>query len=771
MFTSYILMYNAAMNLKTLFSKLKEIQIIDESIITTLYLLSSRSLVVLILLAALTTVALYPVLHNTILLWFFILLLITVYRLYSAYQFKENPQKYSMSTWYKLFVWNAMITAVVFTTIGFIFIHQVDSYYQLYILAVLLGLSSGSAVSLSPDIRLNIAYAGILLFPFIVTMIFFKDTPLHLILAISLVLYFIAQVTTIYRIYTQKEEFNTLQSEHMLLHSLFKNAPHSIFTYNKDLVVLEANEKLHELFEHDIEKMTGVNLNQLPDNRVLGALQNALTQGPQTYEGPYVSLKGKDFWIDAKAFSFSDTSNRIAGGVGMIEDKTKEHAALKELEYMVQHDVLTGLLNRRGFKQHVEKLVNHKKHETYFSILFYLDLNQFKSINDSLGHAIGDDVLLIVSKRLRNILDKKCIVSRLGGDEFIVVIPHISEDKDIATKKAQEFSRELQDIFIEPFIIKEMQLHIRSSIGIVLMEPGYTNTDEIIRHADLSMYQAKIANDHVSYYNSSLDKQQKDLFLLQHDLAYAIEKNQFELFFQPIVTIKKDKLFSAEALIRWRHPTKGLLSPADFIPLALKAGLLSQITWWVLDNVCQHISQWKKESRWKLEYVSINVNAQQFVEHNFVTEFLKRLKVHGLETSDIMVEITERSLIDNFDNTQDIINELRRKGVKCAVDDFGIGYSSLSYLKKLSFNTLKIDREFIKDIVSNPEELHLVSTILDIGRQFNYNIVIEGIEDKKQKELLLGLDNKLRYQGYHFSKPLHTEAFSQKFLKAPNEEV
>jgi diguanylate cyclase (GGDEF)-like protein/PAS domain S-box-containing protein len=753
------------MNLKTLSSKIKELQLIDESTIRALYTLSSRSLLVLILLAALTTVALYPLLDNAIILWFFVIAVLTGYRLYSAYQFKVNTEKHSMSAWYKKFILSSVASAFIFSTIGFIFIHQVDHYYQVYILAVLLGLSSGSAVSLSPDIRLNIAYAGILLFPLIITLLFLDDTPLNLILAISLFLYFIAQVTTIYKIYTQKKEFNTLQSEHMLLHSLFKNAPHGIFTFDKNLEVLECNTQLHELFEHNKEDVVGMNLNTLPDGRILEALKNSLTQGPQSYVGPYVALNNKHFWIDAKAFSFSDTANRILGGVGMIEDKTKEHTALTDLEYMVQHDVLTGLLNRRGFKNHVEKLVNNAKHETYFSILFYLDLNQFKSINDSLGHAVGDEILLLVSERLRKLLNDKSIASRLGGDEFIIVIPHVSEDKDIANQKAQEFSRELQDIFIEPFIIKEMQLHIKSSIGIVLMEPSDTDTDEIIRHADLSMYKAKIANDHVSYYDASLDEQQKDLFLLQHDLAYAIEKNQFELFFQPIVTINKDKLFSAEALIRWKHPTKGLLSPADFIPLALKAGLLSKVTWWVLDNVCQHISQWKKEDRWKLKYVSINVNAHQFVEHNFVTEFLRRLKVHGLETKDIMVEITERSLIDNFYNTQGIINELRRKGVKCAVDDFGIGYSSLSYLKKLSFNTLKIDREFIKDIVSNPEELHLVSTILDIGRQFNYNIVIEGIEDKKQKELLLALDKKLRYQGYHFSKPLHAEEFREQFLK------
>ncbi len=753
------------MNLQTLSAKVKELQTIDESVITTLYTLSSRSLFVLLLLTALTTIALYPILHSSIVVWFVLLGGLTGYRLYSAYCFKQNPEKYSMAVWYEKFMLTAIITAVIFSTIGFIFIHQVDYYYQLYILAVLLGLSSGSTVSLSPDIRLNTVYAAILLFPLTITMLFLDDTPLHLILAVSIILYFIAQVTTIYKIYTQKKEFNNLQSEHMFLHSLFKNAPLGIFTYNKDLVVLESNEHLHSLFEHKEERIIGMNLNNLPDCRILGTLENSLTKGPQSYEGPYTSLKGKHFWIEAKAFSFTDADNRTLGSVGMIEDKTKEHLALKELEYMVEHDVLTGLLNRRGFKSHIENLVKNRKHETFFSILFYLDLNQFKSINDSLGHAVGDDVLLSVSKRLIKLLDKACMVSRLGGDEFIIVVPHISEDRNITNKEAHGFSKQIQDIFLEPFIIKEMHLHIQSSMGIVLVEPGYTNAEEIMRHADLSMYQAKMTHEHVSFYDSSLDKQQKDLFLLQHDLAYALEKNQLELFFQPIVTIKEDGLISAEALIRWQHPTKGLLSPDYFIPLAIKAGLLPKITWWVLDSVCQYIALWKKENQWKLEYISINVNAQQFVENNFAIEFLRKLKENGLETKDIMIEITERSLIDNFSNTKDVINALRREGVKCAIDDFGIGYSSLSYLKKLSFNTLKIDREFIKDIVSNPNELHLVSTILDIGRQFNYNIVVEGIEDEKQKKLLLELDDKLRYQGYHFSKPLHAKEFRQAFLK------
>ena len=437
---------------------------------------------------------------------------------------------------------------------------------------------------------------------------------------------------------------------------------------------------------------------------------------------------------------------------------------------MVEHDVLTGLLNRRGFTQYMDNLVKKIEHETYYSILFFLDLDEFKAINDSLGHEIGDKVLLSVSERLIKALKreetvkKEATVSRLGGDEFIIVIPFISKDKSVVEAGAKIYAEVIKNLFKEPYIINNMPLHMKASIGIVMIEPNYTNTIEIIRHADLSMYQAKSTNNHISYYDESLDKKQKELFLLQQELAYATDKNQLELFLQPIVKMKNEKLLSAELLIRWNHPSRGLLAPQEFIPLVIKAGLLSKITWWIIDKVCEQIVQWKSNEQWKLNYVSININAEQLIEKNFSNEFLSKLKTNGISTSEMVLEITERSLIDNFVNTQGVITELRNHGVKCAIDDFGIGYSSLSYLKKLSFDILKIDREFVKDLGQKPKEIALIKTILDIGRQFNYNIVIEGIDKEEQKNLLLEIDEDLEYQGYYLSKPLHVDAFTKKFL-------
>ena len=752
------------MNINTIINKIKSLQNINETTVKSFYALSVRNLIVVFLLTLAITVALYPMLKMKIVVWFILLGTLIIYRIYCANEYKKNPGKYSVISWYQRFVLSAILTAILYASIGFIHIHMLEPYYQLFIVSVMVGLSSGAAFALSADVRLSIVYLSILILPLITTLLFLVDMPLHFLLAYSVFIYYIAQIVIINYIHKQKKEVEALETQHTLLHSFFKNAPLGIFTFNKDLTITDCNEQLTVLFDHKAHSIIGMSLNDIPDKRPINALKGSLTKGIQIYKGPYVSLSGENFQIEAKAFSYLDGQDNIKGGIGIIEDKTTEYLALQKLEHMVEHDVLTDLLNRRGFTNYMKEVIRDPKHNEYFSILFYLDLNQFKGINDSLGHAVGDEVLIDISKRLRQVLGKECMISRLGGDEFIIMAAHVSKDEAPTKQKTEEYSNTIKSIFSEPCVIRDMYLHIRASIGIVILNPGYNDTEEIIRHADLTMYHAKNTVNHTSYYNSLLDEKQKDLFILQQNLVYATDNNQLKLFFQPIVKMKNEKILSAEVLLRWEHPTRGLLTPEMFIPLALKAGLLSKITWWLIDSVCQQIATWKKENVWNLEYISININSAQLIENHFAKEFYKNLKKYQLSTNDIMIEITERSLIDNFSNTQGIINDLRSHGVKCAIDDFGIGYSSLSYLKKLSFHTLKIDREFIKDIGRSPKELVLVSTILDIGRQFDYNIVIEGIENDQQKQALLALDDELNYQGYFYSKPISANEFRRKFM-------
>ena len=433
---------------------------------------------------------------------------------------------------------------------------------------------------------------------------------------------------------------------------------------------------------------------------------------------------------------------------------------------------LTSLLNRRGLKEFVNDFMTKKEHGNMYSLLVYLDLNKFKNINDSLGHKAGDKLLISIANRLKIFVKKSCLVSRFGGDEFIIVSPFVAHSKEKAEEESKVCIERIQKAFMDSFDIDDMKLSIKTSIGIVIIEPESINIDEIIRYADIAMYQAKRDSiNYISYYDTNLDQERKKIFTLQHDLRHASHNGELEVYLQPLVKIDKNELYAAESLLRWDHPKLGFLSPVEFIPLAIETGLISEITWWLVEEVCKFISDMKRKGLWKLNYISINVNAKQLLLNQFVDEFLNMLSKYELDYSDIMIEITERSIIDNFEDTQDVIDLLRAKGIRCAIDDFGIGYSSLSYLKKLSFDTLKIDMAFIKNIQHEPDDMALLKTILKIGKQFNYHIVVEGIEEEIQRKLVLDIDKDLVYQGFLFSKAIPMDTFTGeifgKVIKVP----
>jgi diguanylate cyclase (GGDEF)-like protein len=512
--------------------------------------------------------------------------------------------------------------------------------------------------------------------------------------------------------------------------------------------------------------MIGLDLHLLPDQSPLEVIKAASTDGIQTYVGPYLSMKGVEYWIEAKCFPVHDESDRVIGGISLLEDKTKEHEALQKLKYLAAHDALTKLSNRRGFKAFMEILVEDEKHHTDYSLLFYLDLNRFKYINDSLGHTFGDKLLIEVAQRLQSLIDTESNLTRLGGDEFVIVVPFVADQLSKAEACAKRYAERIKQAFEEPFIIDGARLYIKTSIGIVIVEPNFDNVEEIVRFADISMYQAKKhGHDHVSFYNNRLDEERKETFALQQDLAYALEHDLFELYLQPILHIEDDTINAAEALIRWNHPKRGMIQPMDFIPLAIELGMVTEIGWWVLKNVCQTIAHWKEEGIWNLDYISINLNAKHLIKDHFIPQFFEYLEMYGVETRDIKVEITETSLIDNFELTQQVIRELQSRGIKCVIDDFGTGYSSLSYLKKLSFSVLKIDKEFIFDLEHNADNEILIRTIVEIAKQFNYSIVVEGIETSEQKEIIRAIDHNLSYQGFLTSRPIPIRDFRKKYIE------
>ena len=741
-----------------------------------LYRLSEQTLMGIFGLIIVIFYFLYPVVGSPIVVWVAAMIGIVSVRIYHIAQFKKDKKRQeNYLKWYRKFFISSLIKATISSALGFLFIPLVGLTEQMFIIASLIGLSAGAISSLYPDMRLGFIYTVIILLPLSIAVMAVGDIA-HIILSLMLLGYCGIQLMLIYNIHTQNMELEKRQQDIIdaqkelirnkeTFQRFYQQAPIGIMFYDLNLKVTDCNNAFLSLFLRNREEMMGLDMCELPDKTAVEVAEKALSEGFFHYIGPYHSSQGLKYWTEVKSFAISNAKGDIVGGTMMIENKTNEHEAVERLEYLASHDPLTKLLNRRGFKEYMIEMTNDPRHSQYYSTLFYLDLNRFKYINDSLGHSFGDKLLQEVAKRLERFAKNDYRLSRLGGDEFVVVIPFLSKDAHVVEERAKAYSQELDMMFEEPFVIENIRLYMKSGIGVVIIQPGFNDIEEIVRHADISMYQAKKeSHTQISFYNYQLDRERKEIFSLQQDLIYAVEEDLFEIYLQPILRISDDSVHAAEALIRWIHPQKGVLLPDTFIPLAIELGIITEIGWRVFGKVCETISRWKREGIWNLEYISVNIDAKQLIEYNFNERFFGEIERHGIDTKDILVEITETSLIDNFVLAEEIILELRERGIRCAIDDFGTGYSSLSYLKKLSFSILKIDKEFIRDLETHQDSEDLIHTIIKIAKQFNYHVIIEGVENEQQKEIISSIDNTLSYQGYLANHPLSIEAFRDRCM-------
>jgi len=567
-----------------------------------------------------------------------------------------------------------------------------------------------------------------------------------------------------------KEEYQLakrmLSNKEKKLSSLLEQAPIGIFYYDNNLKILKYNTMFKKLFGVT-ENLETFDLNTIEDKEVVNLLQYVIENfsKKETIGSFDFSFHENKIWIELTCSSLMDDNNHIIGGIGTIEDKSKEHSSYEKINYISLHDALTNLPNRRSYQEYMKSLIQKVEHTDFYSSLFYMDLNHFKQINDTFGHVVGDKLLLEVSNRLKSLDIEQKYLSRIGGDEFVLLIPFHTQKYAQAQSEAKKMALAVKELFNDSFQIEGLELFVTSSIGIVIIEPNTNDTEQIIRKADMAMYQTKREGlNNISFYDQSLDLKQQELTSLQHDLKAAIKNNELEVYYQPIVKIKNNSLSAIEALVRWNHPKKGLIMPDRFLPMATESGLITTIGWWIAKEVCSQIYRWKEAKIINFEYISININARQLNEVNFVEQLDSCIKKGKINPSLIKIELTETTLLDNFDKTNSIIKHLKEIGIECSIDDFGTGYSSLSYLKKFSFKVLKIDQLFTKDILINQDNRELVKSIIEIGKQFDYKIIIEGVETEQQREALLELDSSIYYQGYLCSKAIPAKEFEQKFL-------
>jgi diguanylate cyclase (GGDEF)-like protein/PAS domain S-box-containing protein len=472
-------------------------------------------------------------------------------------------------------------------------------------------------------------------------------------------------------------------------------------------------------------------------------------------EKRYLHKSGHAVWTLLSVSPIRDAQTKSLRLIFQIQDITERKRAEEQLLHDALHDGLTGLPNRALFTDRLKlAIARAKRREDYqFSVLF-LDLDRFKTINDSLGHLVGDQLLIGIARRLETCLRAGDTVARLGGDEFTILLDDLVDADDV-----MQATERIQKELTAPFNLGGHEVFTSVSIGIAPSTTGYERPDDILRDADTAMYRAKTLGKarHVVF-DREMHARAVNLLQLEIDLRRAVERQEFLVYYQPIIKIDTGQLDGFEALVRWRHPKHGLISPMDFIPVAEETGLIIPIGQWVLAEACRQVCEWQKEfPTYPPLSISVNLSARQFTQPDLVKQVQNALAETGLNPRSLKLEITETVVMENSEVAIEMLKELRTLGVELSIDDFGTGYSSLSYLHCFPVSTLKVDRSFVNQMTDYNDNMELVRTIITLARSLGMEVVAEGIETESQLAQLKALECE-RGQGYYFSKPMSAEA-------------
>ncbi len=702
--------------------------------------------------------------------WSLLLLGIIIFRLRRVQHFLKNdiPGKLNAlraRRLYRNFFIMAMITALLAGIAVPLFAPYLrDIYLQFALYIYSIGIAAGAMAALFPSLKLATSYAVLTTLPLIVHLIRLPDRFALLdglvIILFVVTLTLIAQTTHRYmtQVYEQRKRLLAKEEE---LHALFEQTPTPIFYFDNDLKIRKYNQAFRDFFNVPPDlQMEGFDVTKLRYQKAVDLMREVLETGkPVEYNGLYLStFDPREYWLQAKIAPLFNYNGELIGGIVSFQDRTMEIKSIEYLEQLASLDPLTNLRNRRSLLQRLHSLVEEQRDDSKLSLLYFLDLNQFKPINDTLGHTFGDEVLKEVAELLSSMIPEEAEVFRHGGDEFVILHSYCCRTEEEARETGARFAREINRALERQMIFDQYHLSMHASIGIVIITPEMHDTDEIIRLADISMYQAKSQKLEYAFYNSSMDEHRRKSFFLRQGLSRPELLSQLELHYQPIYGLECRSLIGAEALIRWRHPTLGLLPPAEFIPLAVESGEIRKIGRWAREEVCRTLRELRERGS-DLSFLSTNIDARELGYEDFIPTLEEALSTQNVDPRQLVIEITENSLVDNFENFHSTIERLKSLGIRWAIDDFGIGYSSLSYLERLNFSILKIDRSFVAGITENRNTSFLVTHIGEIASHLGYKVVAEGIETREQLEQLLKIYPEIMCQGFYFERPLPKEAF------------
>jgi diguanylate cyclase (GGDEF)-like protein/PAS domain S-box-containing protein len=540
-----------------------------------------------------------------------------------------------------------------------------------------------------------------------------------------------------------------------------------VWDWNLEDDSLWASDSIEPVFGYTVAEFTG-SLRAWSDHihpderdRVVRHIRSAIDGGGDDWMDEYRFLRkdGSVAFVLDRGYIIRDAGGRATRMIGAMVDLTERRQAERRIEYLAYYDALTQLPNRQLLMDRLQQALDDCAHRPCTNALCFIDLDNFKSLNDTLGHAVGDELLQQVAHRLSSCVSHDDTVSRFGGDEFVVLLEGISQDVEQAYAQARAVAERMLATLRQPYKLGPHSHHGAASIGIVMFSDARDDIGELLKRADMAMYEAKGAGrGTLRFYNPGLEVALSARMALENDLRRAVRQcdYEFDLHYQPQID-RDGGITGVEALVRWRHPKRGAILPADFIPLAEETGLIMALGQWVLEKSCAQLLAWAAEPATAQIEVAVNVSARQFHHPQFIAQVLEALSLPGIDPRRLKLELTETSLLENIDDTIAKMNVLKQHGVSFALDDFGTGYSSLAYLRQLPLDMLKIDRSFVLDLLTNPNDAAIARTIIALGRSLGLRVMAEGVETAAQRDFLFehGCDG---YQGYLCAQPLPADA-------------
>ena len=556
-----------------------------------------------------------------------------------------------------------------------------------------------------------------------------------------------------------KEQEETLRVRNFQFDTAINNMSQGLCFFDSDHRLIVCNDRFVEIYNIPAERVhPGMKLTEIVDLRIEAGSFPAMTREEyiRWRNDVAVSNEAKDSIVELQDGRTIKIRHRPMPGGGWVathEDITEQRQSEIKIEYMAHHDSLTDLANRVLLNDRLEYVLGRVQRGEMVAV-HHLDLDQFKAVNDTFGHPCGDKLLRIVAERLRGLVGETDTIARMGGDEFVIVQAMIADPAE-ATSLAQG----VIDALSEPYDIDGQQAVIGVSIGISVGPGDGSNPDKLLRNADLALYRAKSdGRGTFRFFEPVMDLQMQTRRIMEQDLRKALPAGEFELHYQPVVNLASKEISGFEALIRWNHPSKGMISPADFIPLAEEIGFIVPMGEWVIRQACATAAQWPDDL-----HVAVNISAIQFRSPGLMQVIVSALAASGLAPTRLEIEITESVLLHNKEATLAVLHQLRALGIRIAMDDFGTGYSSLTYLQSFPFDKIKIDRSFVKNITENSSSLNIVRAVAALANGMGMTATAEGVETAEQLHSIAS-EGCTEMQGFLFCRPLPAAEIERQFL-------